>query len=306
VIRIGLLLVLASTAASAADQTAPPDDAPRAPAAPEASPAPAPGHPLTAPPPPWPRKYPAVGVWDYMALGALAIGNIAIVFTPVPEPASWTGGILFDDWVRGGLRFGAANARSAASSASDWLIAILAVFPIADAWFDAGLARGRPDVAWRLTVIDTEALLTTTFITLGAQRLIARQRPWVAACLKDPTGADCSTGSAANTSFPSGHTSVAFTSAVLECVNHGEMDVERKGWSVAACPLTLSLATLTGILRIASDRHYASDVVVGALLGAGIGYLVPTLHFMLAPKDLTTVAPVVSPDYVGLALTGRF
>lgn len=304
--RIGLLLVLASAAASAAEQTVPPGDAPRAQAPPEASPPAASERPLTAPPPAWPRKFPDVGVWDYVAVGALAIGNIAIVFTPVPEPANWTGGILFDDWVRGGLRFSAASARSTASSASDWLIAILAVFPIADAWFDAGLARGRPDVAWRLTVIDTEALLTTTFITLGVQRLTARQRPWVAACLNDPTGADCSTGSAANTSFPSGHTSVAFTAAVLECVNHGEMDVERKGWSVAACPLTLSLATLTGLLRISSDRHYASDVVVGALLGAGIGYLVPTLHFMLAPKDPTTVAPVVSPNYVGLALTGRF
>jgi membrane-associated phospholipid phosphatase len=304
--RTAVALILVSATAWAGSQASPPSDAPRAAPSSDAPPPPAAEHPVVGVPAAWPREYPAVGVWDFVAVGALAVGNVIIVLTPVPEPAVWTGGILFDDWVRNGLRLGAANARLTASSASDWLIAILAVFPLADAWLDAGWGRGRVDVAWRLTVIDTEALLTTTFLSLGVQRLTARQRPWVAACLKDPTGADCSTGSAANTSFPSGHTSVAFTAAVLECVNHGRLDVERTGWSAAACPLTLSLAAFTGLLRIASDRHYASDVLVGALLGSGIGYLVPTLHFALAPKSSATVTPVVSTNYTGLALTGRF
>jgi len=322
--RTAVALMLVSTASWAGPQAPPPSDAPTAAPssdAPTAAPSsngptaapssdgptpPAAGQPLVVAPAAWPKEYPVVAWWDFLSVGVLGVGSVVVVVTPVPEPASWTGGILFDDWVRNGLRLSGANARLAASSASDWLLAIMAVFPFADAWLDAGWGRGRVDVAWRLTVIDAEALLTTTFISLGVQRLTARQRPWVAACLKDPTGADCSTGSAANTSFPSGHTSVAFTSAVLECVNHGRLDVERTGWSAAVCPLTLSMAALTGLLRIASDRHYASDVLVGALLGSGIGYLVPTLHFALAPKSTAAVTPVVSPNYTGLALTGRF
>ena len=71
--------------------------------------------------------------------------------------------------------------------------------------------------------------------------------------------------------------------------------------------IVVSLATVTGLLRIASDKHYATDVVVGALVGSAIGYAVPTIHFALSSTDTTTtVVPEVSPNYVGLAFTGRF
>ena len=37
----------------------------------------------------------------------------------------------------------------------------------------------------------------------------------------------------------------------------------------------LGLATFTGYLRIAADKHYFTDVVVGAAFGSLVGFLVP-------------------------------
>ena len=39
----------------------------------------------------------------------------------------------------------------------------------------------------------------------------------------------------------------------------------------------LSFATTGAYLRIAADRHYATDVLTGALVGSAIGFSVPYL-----------------------------
>ena len=36
---------------------------------------------------------------------------------------------------------------------------------------------------------------------------------------------------------------------------------------------TLSLATVTGYLRIAADKHYFTDVLVGAIIGSTVGHI---------------------------------
>jgi membrane-associated phospholipid phosphatase len=75
-----------------------------------------------------------------------------------------------------------------------------------------------------------------------------------------------------NVSFWSGHTSLAFSLAV----SAGSV-ASIRGYSEA--PLiwatTLSLAAATGYLRIAADRHYATDVLTGAAVGTIIGYIWP-------------------------------
>lgn len=264
---------------------------------------------VASPPPSlWPRNAPQTGLWDFVAIGALGVGTVVLQLTyAAPTVPNWTGGILFDDWVRRVLRLSSESARATASTVSDYLLFTLVALPFADAWFGAGLAYGRPDVALRLTIIDSEALLATAFVTLGGQHLTARARPFVSLCIHEPTAPECTDGSAQNTSFPSGHTSIAFTVALLECVNHAHLDTDRSGWNAAACPVSLVAASVTGLLRIASDRHFASDVIVGGLIGAGIGYLVPTLHFAVVSKESTTaIIPVMAPGYAGLALTGGF
>ena len=47
---------------------------------------------------------------------------------------------------------------------------------------------------------------------------------------------------------------------------------------VLACAGTLTLAAATGTLRVVGDRHYATDVLVGASIGIAAGHSVATGH----------------------------
>jgi membrane-associated phospholipid phosphatase len=68
-------------------------------------------------------------------------------------------------------------------------------------------------------------------------------------------------------SFYSGHTSEAFLSAGAICLSEND----------ATCIGSLLLAGTVGYLRIAADKHWASDVIVGAGIGYACGRLVPTI-----------------------------
>ena len=78
-------------------------------------------------------------------------------------------------------------------------------------------------------------------------------------------------GSTAN-SFPSGHTCTAFTAATIM---HKEYGLTRSPWwSVFA----YGCATTTGIMRTLNNRHWISDVLVGA----GLGIISTDLGYMCA------------------------
>ncbi len=67
-------------------------------------------------------------------------------------------------------------------------------------------------------------------------------------------------------SFFSGHTSAAFTGAGIICNDEPKL-----------CPAALALAATTGYMRIAANRHWASDVIVGAWFGYAGGQLIPSI-----------------------------
>ncbi len=95
----------------------------------------------------------------------------------------------------------------------------------------------------------SSAFLGTGVVTYGMKRLIGRKRP-----LDETLG---------NPAFPSGHTSLAFSSATI-------LGYRYPKWRI---PLYLG-AGLVGFSRIYLGRHYASDVVAGAALGTAMGMLV--------------------------------
>lgn len=74
----------------------------------------------------------------------------------------------------------------------------------------------------------------------------------------------------ASNSFPSGHTAFAFSGAELLRLEYGHTSP----WIAAA---GFAVASLTGLMRIYNDRHWAGDV----LAGAGIGILAADLSFWL-------------------------
>ena len=59
-------------------------------------------------------------------------------------------------------------------------------------------------------------------------------------------------------------------------------------------------AALTGWLRVASDRHWLSDVAAGAAIGTGTGLVVPWLAYQPAEGPPPAVTLLPAPG--GLAL----
>ncbi len=92
-------------------------------------------------------------------------------------------------------------------------------------------------------------------------------------------------------SYPSGHTALAFSAAtVLSSYYH------EKTWVAIT---SYSLATLVGISRIYDDKHWASDVLGGAVLGFAIGKLV---YHNFQKKSNFTFAPYLDGRYQGLSV----
>ena len=78
-----------------------------------------------------------------------------------------------------------------------------------------------------------------------------------------------------NESFYSGHTSDAFAMVIALYTTHRlRHDEDANHWLFVGLPF----AALTGYLRIAADKHYASDVLAGAAAGSVVGWVIPELH----------------------------
>ena len=105
-------------------------------------------------------------------------------------------------------------------------------------------------------------------------------------------------------SFPSGHTAMAFTSATILHKEYGHLSpwVSIVGYSTAA---------VTGISRSLNNRHWLSDIVVGAgvgILSTELGYLLADKIFkdrgLIRPSDdeWTPVRVGRNPSFVGVGI----
>lgn len=123
-----------------------------------------------------------------------------------------------------------------------------------------------------LIVAESVGLATTA--TQITKFVAGRQRPYVHALApdqRDPNDA----AKDRYFSFFSGHSSFTFALAT----SAGTVSSLR-GYRLApfVWGVGLTLAATTGYLRIAADKHYFTDVLTGALVGAACGVTVPLLH----------------------------
>jgi membrane-associated phospholipid phosphatase len=99
-------------------------------------------------------------------------------------------------------------------------------------------------------------------------------------------------------SFWSGHTTTAFSAAAAAGYVAQMRGYHSWPWVYA---VGFTAAGAVSYLRVAGDKHWMTDVVVGAVVGTGVGFLVPWLHQASPQMGLR-----VMPHPGGLAVSGRF
>lgn len=126
------------------------------------------------------------------------------------------------------------------------------------------------------TLLATQAYITGGAVESVLKFLSGRQRPYITDSTKvqasptfhgplyktpkDPTG------KRTNSSFPSGHTTVAFAAATVFAMEYRNKPL--------VPILAYSAATLIGFSRITENKHWATDVLTGAAIGYLMGKLV--------------------------------
>jgi membrane-associated phospholipid phosphatase len=146
-----------------------------------------------------------------------------------------------------------------------------------------------------------EAVLLSTFTNQAVKYSLGRVRPYAHAAWQrrsQPAGLPVDD----HLSFYSGHTSYAFSLVVAT-----GMVAELRGYARRSLvwAVGLPLATAVGLLRVAGDKHYLTDVVVGMAAGAAFGVAVPLLlHGRQRPFRDVSLQVVATPG--GAALVGQF
>lgn len=108
----------------------------------------------------------------------------------------------------------------------------------------------------RASLDAVESLAISGLFVTGIKVVAGRDRPYVGEGRGTWNGPSTSES---RYSFPSGHSAAAFSVATAYATEYGDVP--------GVAPAAYGLATLTGVSRVYNDRHWASDVFVGAALG---------------------------------------
>lgn len=143
----------------------------------------------------------------------------------------------------------------------------------------------------------TEAVVLGGGSTFMIKGLVGRSRPFVT---RDQQAHDFRFGRGfakgdAYSSFPSGHAAAAFAAAAA-------VTAETRRWSpgsiVYVAPVMYGGATLVGLSRLYNDKHWASDVVMGAAVGifSGVKVVQYTHRNPNNPVDRRLLPTAIVPD----------
>ena len=213
-------------------------------------------------PSPWKVSYPVDGA----LIGAFTLGGLAVSTLDVDRSRRWQSELLpWDEGVRG--RF----SRKAAARSD-----LLATLTLTGPMF-AVAGDGLDQSAWHRTVIYVETLSAGILLNTVAKYVVQRPRPYTYST--DPELMEMTRGQKKDShlSFFSGHATMTFTAAVAGSYLYGaQSDNETSRATLWGVELTLASATAN--LRVRAGKHFYSDIVLGALVGAGLGATIPRLH----------------------------
>lgn len=213
---------------------------------------------------------------------------------------------MFDDAIRGSLRLSSPSARARARSIGDWPYYMAGLMPLIADPVVAWLAHDDRKAAANIELMALEAFSYAGLSSFVSTRISVRERPDVTECRRQRPEGACERDTEA---FWSGHTTIVAASAGVVCANHRAMALWGSPWADAgACGLATSAALVTAVSRLAADRHYASDVLVGFGIGFGFGYGVPTLlHYGRTKQPLRVgIRPSSFGDGAAFNVAGTF
>jgi membrane-associated phospholipid phosphatase len=291
--RVLALFLIATPVARA--QSAPPP-APPAEAPPPAAPA-APAR--TAPELPYSLAADAAITGAAIAVW---VGSEALKGHLAPESCRWCNPPGFDSSVRDALVWQNTGRADVISYVVPLVLEPAVVFGL-----NAYSARDQapPRAGWVDALLVSEATAIAMAMNQTVKFIVGRERPFVHELDADEKPMT-SRPTDNNLSFYSGHATLAFAMAAS-----GGTIASMRGYRLApwVWGIGMSLAAATAYLRIAADRHYASDVTVGAVVGGLTGFAVPYLfHNPHARSERRVFAAPVLLDHAsaGLGVRGVF
>jgi membrane-associated phospholipid phosphatase len=237
-----------------------------------------------------------------LLVGAFAATQFAL---DPPAHSRWTDRNSFDSGIRRPLRGESRDTRKAGALSSDVLLAGMGAALVADWWWlreEYGFLRS--------IQVDSRWLLANNVATGVAKVGAGRQRPYVQPCGRDADYVPaCGNGRDGNTSFVSGHASNTATIAGLLCARHLNRR-DAGGADALICGGATAGALATGVLRIVSEDHFATDVIAGWAVGALFGYYLPGRFDYLGKPEtalaLRSFTPLVGRDFYGFQVGFRF
>ena len=137
----------------------------------------------------------------------------------------------------------------------------------------------------RIGVLYSEVFLVNIAFTAFTKNTVRRTRPFV---YNEDVLLEDKMTKTARSSFYSGHTSetasMCFLTARLFADYHPKSKWKPYVWGAAAI-----VPAATGFFRMRAGKHFPSDVAVGYVMGAAVGYFIPKLHKRKDKEEVTFI-----------------
>lgn len=209
-----------------------------------------------------------------------------------------------DAWFHDALTGSLLSRKGADTFSNVWAFGAVPLGALAASWF----ATGREPGEWagaRAALVVAESAGVAVALTQALKFSAARTRPFAryGHGTDGPTADEGGTFDANNPdsrlSFPSGHTAstaaLAFGAAMTAQLQ--ESKAAPALWAGAA-----AVTVITAASRMIAEKHWFTDVLTGAAIGAGCGVLVPLLHRPGAALGSDRAAGAAAPRVAELSL----
>ncbi|MBI5407178.1 MAG: phosphatase PAP2 family protein [Nitrospirae bacterium] len=210
--------------------------------------------------------------WVDFSLAVAGIGAVMLVDKPVYEEVQRNRTASVDDMAKVVESFGSYPS-----------FGIMGVFYAAGSLFENDRARRVAMDAFASSLVGAGVITTTMKVIVG------RRRPGETgeAYHFRPFGGDHS--------FPSGHTTQAFSLASVIAEYYDERWVDLTSYGIA---------TLVGLARVEQGAHFPSDVLAGAIIGTLVGKSIVRYH--QGSRTRVTIVPAAGDQTLGVWLKAEF